>query len=121
MEINMDYFQHILIVRPAGELDMAVADHWRYLLDEALRRHGAKNLIINFSKVTFIDSSCLGVILGRYKKLAASGGQVLLTGIPDTIRSTLEVSGLLRLMKEFPHESEAIFYFELGGTLSATN
>ncbi|MFZ5591609.1 MAG: STAS domain-containing protein, partial [Bacillota bacterium] len=43
----MEYYQHILIVRPAGELDLAVADQWRNLLDDALRRHGAKNLIIN--------------------------------------------------------------------------
>ena len=67
-----------LVVRMGGELDMLLSDYLREEIDTRLEQSGVRNLILNLEKVSFIDSSGLGLIIGRYKKLKALGGKYLL-------------------------------------------
>jgi stage II sporulation protein AA (anti-sigma F factor antagonist) len=97
-----------LIARLAGELDLQVADDLRARLDEALDQTGAANLVLNLEKVSFMDSSCLGVILGRYKRVAGNQGEMAFVAAPPRVRRVLELSGLFRIGKEFPNEKAAL-------------
>lgn len=104
MEIRRD----TMLVRPRGELDLGVADMFRETLERGLERYAVRHMVLNLSGITFIDSSGLGVILGRYKRLAGSGGRISLVGARPHVRRILELSGLLRIMSEYPTEEEAI-------------
>lgn len=98
----------VLIVRVTGEVDMHIADEFRQIVDEALAAHGVKHILFNLEAVNFIDSSGLGVILGRYKKITARGGKVLATNIQPQILQLFELSGLLKIIKLYNSEAEAL-------------
>lgn len=97
-----------LVARLAGEVDLAVADRLRSALDQAMGEKGTRHLVLDLSGVSLIDSSGLGVILGRYRRLAQSGGRVGLVGLKPTVKRVLELSGLLGIMREYASEGEAL-------------
>ncbi|MCL6560148.1 MAG: anti-sigma F factor antagonist [Firmicutes bacterium] len=108
MLLDIELTQDTLFVRLGGELDLGVADYLRSALEEALDREPARNLVFNLSRVSFIDSSGLGVLLGRYKRVSKEGGKVYLVSPQPQVRKILDLSGLLRIMGEFPSEHEAL-------------
>jgi len=67
-----------------------------------------KNMVLDFSKVTFMDSSGIGVIMGRYKNIRKLNGKMSLAGINDKIKRIFEMSGLLKLMPAYDSIDEAI-------------
>ena len=97
-----------LVVRPAGELDLQVADFFRNQLERHLATAGVKNLVLNLSKVSFIDSSGLGVILGRYRRVKAQGGKVAIVNAPSPVGRLLELAGLHKLVHFYASEEEAL-------------
>ena len=103
-----------LVARLTGEIDLQVADALRTALDRAMGERGTRHLVLNLSRVSLIDSSGLGVILGRYRRLLHSGGRVGLVGLAPTVRRVLELSGLLRIMREYASEGEALAGLEPG-------
>jgi len=98
----------VLIVRIEGELDMHVATEFRQTVDHALETSGVKHVLFNLQAVNFIDSSGLGVLLGRYKKISALGGLVFATHIQPQVLQIFELSGLLKIMKLYHSEKEAL-------------
>jgi len=108
MHLEMEHQQDTLLVRLGGELDLGTADKLRLALDKELMNKGSKYLILNLSRVTFIDSSGLGVILGRYKRLSRSGGKVFLVGAQPPVKRILELSGLLQIMEDCRDENQAL-------------
>lgn len=108
MYINIEIFRGALLARPVGELDLASADSFRTALDNALDDNKVGHLIVNLSGISYIDSSGLGVLLGRYKRVASSGGRVSLVAARPQVRKILELSGLLRIMGEYNSEEEAL-------------
>ena len=108
MQLDMEHRQDTLVVRLGGELDLGVADKLRLTLDKELFQGKIRHLIINLSRVTFMDSSGLGVILGRYKRLTHQGGKVVLVGAQPPVKRILELSGLLQIMEDFPDEAKAL-------------
>lgn len=106
--IEVDFRDGTLIARLEGELDLQVADLLRAELERAIGRYPLRHLVLNLGRVTYMDSSCLGVILGRYKRLAQMGAGVSLVGLQPQVRKVCELSGLLRIMNEYGSEEEAL-------------
>ena len=103
-----------LVARPVGELDLAVADRFRAELEHYLAVGGVRTLVLNLSRVSFIDSSGLGVILGRYRYLRSLGGQVAIVRPSPPVNRLLELAGLHRLMRFYDSEEEALGSLERG-------
>lgn len=110
MKINILTKQGVLIVRLEGELDMHSAGEFRQIVDNALDKSGTKNILLNLSNVTFVDSSGLGVILGRYKHISQLGGQMITAKIQPQVAKIFELSGLFRIIKTYNSETEALEY-----------
>lgn len=108
MEPTFDVRNETLIARLAGEIDLRVTDDLRRRLEQELDRTRPRNLILNMSNVTFLDSSGLGVILGRYKRITAQGGSMALVGVSPAVRRVLEFSGLTRLSRFYDSEDQAL-------------
>lgn len=98
----------VLVASLKGEIDLRVAPTLRESLDKALENLAPRHLVVDFADVTFIDSTGLGVILGRYKRVVAAGGKVAVTGLRPTVRRVVELSGLLRVVCEFPSQEQAV-------------
>ncbi len=92
---------NILIVKVYGEFDLHAADYARRDIDIQIRAQGVKHILFDLGSLTFIDSSGLGVILGRYRKVSESGGRAAISGTPPNIKKVMEISGLNRLMPFF--------------------
>jgi stage II sporulation protein AA (anti-sigma F factor antagonist) len=100
--------QGVLIVRVEGELDMHSANEFRQTIDNALDNNEAKHILLNLEGVDFIDSSGLGVILGRYKRVSLLQGQMLAAHIQPQVAKIFDLAGLLKIIKVYNNESEAL-------------
>ncbi len=87
-----------LIVCLSGEIDHHVADRIRKDIDDEISLYGTKDLILDFSAVTFMDSSGVGVVLGRYRKLKECGGTVTIRNAGRLVKQILDLSGIFSLM-----------------------
>lgn len=108
MKLRMNIIGNTLVVRASGELDLVVADEFRDRVDRKLDENPVRHLIINLQGVMFIDSSGLGVILGRYKRIAAGGGKVAVVGAAPQVAKVLELSGLKKIMGIYEKEEQAL-------------
>ena len=83
-----------LTARLSGEID----HHWAGILREKIDEHiqAAKPAVtlLDFSAVTFMDSSGIGLILGRYKLARELGGTVVVQHVPKDIRRMLALAGI---------------------------
>lgn len=96
-----------MLLRLDGELDMKTADSVRTTIDTEIDRRGIRTVILNLQKVEFIDSSGLGVLLGRYKKLRDLEGKLKITNVPPHILKIMELSGLPKIIRFYNDESSA--------------
>ncbi|NLN17992.1 MAG: anti-sigma F factor antagonist [Firmicutes bacterium] len=97
-----------LVVRLSGELDLATAEIFRRTVDAQLAKDGCSNLILVLKNVTFIDSSGIGAILGRYRLIRERQGRVIATGLRPAVRRVLEMSGVLRVVETAETEQQAL-------------
>ncbi|AIF43518.1 anti-sigma F factor antagonist [Virgibacillus sp. SK37] len=89
----------VLIVRLSGELDHHEAEELRDKWKEEIYKHGIKHVILNLEAISFMDSSGLGVVLGRYKEVLQLGGEMVVCSISPPIRRLFEMSGLFKIIR----------------------
>lgn len=97
-----------LVVRLYGELDHHTAEMVRQRVDQELDGDVFKNMIISMERLEFMDSSGLGVILGRYKKISQHGGKMALCAVTDSVRKIFELSGVLKILPLYDSEARAL-------------
>lgn len=108
MDAELKTIRNTLVVRLEGEFDMLIADSLRKEIDLRLENKQINNLILNLEKVSFIDSSGLGVIIGRYKKVAAANGKMYIVGARPNVEKILSFSGINKLVPMYSNEQEII-------------
>jgi stage II sporulation protein AA (anti-sigma F factor antagonist) len=97
-----------LIVRLKGELDHHTSIIFRRAVEKELEKEIIQNLILNMENLTFMDSSGLGAILGRYKQVKAKGGKVIICGLGRHSKKILEMGGLLKIIPVSSDENKAL-------------
>lgn len=88
-----------IIVRLCGELDHHSAARVRGTLELMLRDLTVREMQLDMTQVTFMDSAGLGVVLGRYKTLASRGGKMIVSGMRAPIDRIFRMSGLYALIE----------------------
>ena len=88
-----------VIVRLSGELDHHSAAEIKAALDSILRDVTVRELQLDMTNPTFMDSAGLGVVLGRYRTLAARGGKLIVSGVRASIDRIFRMSGLYALLE----------------------
>lgn len=86
-------------VRLIGELDHHSAAQTRQELDVYLRDHQVKELILDLSGLTFMDSSGIGVIIGRYKLMSGRGGTLSIHKPAPAVDKLLRMSGVYGIVR----------------------
>ena len=77
-------------------------------VDAKIKSTNAINVIFDFSKVDFMDSSGIGVIMGRFKMTKILGGKVVVYGVKKQVQRIIEMSGIDRLITICSSYDEAI-------------
>ena len=96
-----------LLVGLDGELDHYCAQSVRRELDSLLRDPTVRQLILDFSGLTFMDSSGIGVILGRYRVLRERGGSMGVIHMNDHVSRIFHMSGMDRVIHQLDKVQEA--------------
>lgn len=87
-----------LTVRIVGEIDHHSAREIRDRVDENLQRSLPKQLVFDFRDVSFMDSSGVGLIMGRYKLVKSMGGEIILRNMNPHIGQIVKLAGLSKIV-----------------------
>ena len=82
-----------------GEIDHHTASIMRNEIDAAVEKNIPTMLVLDFRDVSFMDSSGIGIIVGRYKKISCFGGKVFAINVDNRIRRILLLSGLHNIVE----------------------
>lgn len=80
------------------ELDHHIANEVRTEIDNILTSKCVKHLIFDFRNIRFMDSSGIGVIIGRYKKISSEGGKVSVVNVAERVRKIFNLSGMNKII-----------------------
>lgn len=97
-----------LVVSIMGEMDHHSAEYVRQKIDSEIIKSSTKNVVFDFSKVSFMDSSGIGVIVGRYKNVQKINGKTLMSNVDTQMKKIFEMSGLLKIIPVFDDIDMAI-------------
>lgn len=92
--LRTEYNNNILTAYLDGELDHDSACKIRQRIDCSVRSLRPRLLCLNFEKVSFMDSSGVGLVMGRYRQMKLLGGTLRVTDVPDNIYRIFAMSGL---------------------------
>lgn len=96
MPISIETNDGIIEVTLSGEIDHHSAGELRDAIDAAISSAAHERLILDFRGVSFMDSSGIGLVMGRYKALDGSG-VLELRGLSAPIRRVMRLAGLDRI------------------------
>jgi anti-sigma B factor antagonist len=95
------------VISLAGEVDLYTAPEFKQQLLEVIGQ-GGKQVVVDFSNTTFIDSTTLGVLVGGVKRLRTNDGQLSLVCSDRNITKIFEITGLDRVFTIYPTRDEAV-------------
>ena len=98
-----------------GELDHYAAERFRAQIDTAFEKSACKHILLDLSEVSFMDSSGIGMLIGRYKKAETRGGRLAVCGMSKAVCKLFEISGLGKIVSQAKTENDALAL--LGGPL----
>ncbi len=90
--------QQTVTVRLSDELDHRAATQLRPELDALLKDPSVRRLVLDLKKLKFMDSSGIGLIIGRYKLLERRGGSVAVVNADAHMDRIFEMSGLYQIV-----------------------
>ena len=91
-----------------GEIDHQRVLMYREKLIDLIDQHQFSDVIMNFKDVSFIDSSGIGLVLGRYNQLNFEHRKLIITGLNKMSYKLFELSGLFQILPYYKTIEEAI-------------
>ena len=99
MNVKYSLKNNNLIIRLSGELDEYVATKLRDVIDDIIDKNSSVTaLIFNLNGLTFVDSTGIGMMIGRYKKAKSYRIKTYIENPSLALEKILELSGLYQIM-----------------------
>jgi len=95
------------VIALSGEVDLYTAPEFKQQLLDVIS-NGGKDVVVDFTDTTFIDSTTLGVLVGGVKRLRVQDGRLALVCSDRNITKIFEITGLDRVFTIFPTRDEAL-------------
>ncbi|CAM2780606.1 anti-sigma F factor antagonist [Hathewaya histolytica] len=108
MYLEFENLEDKLVVHMRGELDHHSAEEVRNKIDDRLDRDSIAKLIMDFNGITFMDSSGIGVVIGRYKKLNMKNGDIAVIRVNNPVNKVFELSGMYKIIKNYGTLEDAL-------------
>lgn len=97
MNVDITIAGKELTVLLSGEIDHHTAGKMREAIDGEIERHRPSKTKLDFSGVSFMDSSGIGLIMGRYRLMRLIGGELKVINIPGSLQRMVKLSGISSL------------------------
>ena len=88
-----------LLVRLSGDLDHSAATRVREEMDRLIDETRPRRLLLDLNGLEFMDSSGIGLVIGRYKRMKRHGGSVAVIGPDPRIDKIFKMAGLYQLVE----------------------
>ena len=98
MEIIYEIAGNTLTARLFGEMDHYTAGKVREDIDSTMKQYETINLVFDFSRVTFMDSSGIGVLIGRKKTMDMHRGEICARNLGERAQKIFDKSGLAQII-----------------------
>lgn len=108
MGITFEMIDDILIAVLSGELDHHTSGEIRESIDRTFDTFRARHLILSFREVTFMDSSGIGLVMGRFNKTREKKGRLSVVGCSDYIDRIFDMAAIYTIAKRYPAAEDAI-------------
>ncbi|KAA6451600.1 anti-sigma F factor antagonist [Bacillus swezeyi] len=106
--IDFNVKESVLCVRLTGELDHHTAETLRKQVSDYLEQYDICHIVLNLEDLSFMDSSGLGVVLGRYKEIKQLGGEMIVCAISPAVKRLFDMSGLFKIIRLEQSEQHAL-------------
>lgn len=108
MNIGLEYMDRLVIAKIGGDIDHHSCEEIRTRLDSEITSKNLKYIIFDMEKVGFMDSSGIGVLIGRYKILLNNGGKAAMVNVKPQVKRLCEICGLQKIIPIFSNKKSAI-------------
>ena len=95
--VDVNYHNGVVTAKLYGEIDHHLAPKIRGAIDAQCENSRPSRLILDFSRVGFMDSSGIGLIMGRYRMISLIGGRLEVVNVPENLKKIFVLSGLEKL------------------------
>lgn len=99
MSVQINVTGEVVTAYLSGELDHHTAKEMREIIDNAVELNMPTLLVLDFKDVSFMDSSGIGLVMGRYRNLIKTGAELHIMGAPPQIYKMLKLGGIEKLAK----------------------
>ena len=97
-----------VLVKFSGDIDDSVCPIYKEEISNQIKVNKNKDFIFDFKNVTFIDSSGIGFILGRYNQLKGYKKKLYVSNTNPQIKKLFKISGIYSIVNELNEEKEGI-------------
>ena len=114
MRLKVNYYirQNIVFIRIYGELDQDTVGQVKNKIIEVIDKYNIKSVVFNLYELEFMDSTGIGMIIGRYNQIKKKGGKIILCSLNKQIQKIVMLSGLSRICEIKNSEEESLLYLE---------
>ena len=99
MEFQTNLLNGVMSVALSGDLDEKNAKETREYLDKNIRQYDFHTMVLDMKGVEFMDSTGIGVLLGRYKKMQSIGAELCVMHLNSQLDKVFRISGLYQIIK----------------------
>mgnify|MGYP004591965103 CR=1 FL=1 len=103
---------NILSIKLDGELDHHSADVVKEKADMLIDQKDMRHIIFDFKHINFMDSSGIGFVMGRYRKVQEKGGQAVIVGANAYVDRIFQMSGIYQIIGKCRDMDEAVGLIE---------
>lgn len=108
MNIGFEHVDRLLVVKIDGDIDHHSCEEIRSRIDKEVTIKNPRSILFNMEHVGFMDSSGIGVLIGRYKLIANNGGKAGMINVKPQIMRLCEICGLQKIIQIYPNKKQAI-------------
>jgi stage II sporulation protein AA (anti-sigma F factor antagonist) len=116
LKYHTEIIDKILILHLFGDFDHSNSELIKNRVRKELNINNCNSLIVDFSMVDFMDSSAIGMLIGRYKDITLLGGKIAVCGIKGNLERIYTLSGLYKIIENKDTVEKAIEYINGGCT-----
>ena len=106
--VHYELYQNCLVIYVTDDLDHHTVKQLRKYSDRLIEAGNMKHIIFDFTNVGFMDSSGIGLIMGRYKKVMFLGGRAAVTNVGEVVNRIFTLSGLYQIIEKYDTVQEAV-------------
>lgn len=108
MNVTFENVGKNLIIKIKCDIDHHTCEEIRQRIDNEIISHSPKSIVFDMENVGFMDSSGIGVIIGRYKLIAVNGGKAAMINVKPQVKRVYDICGLHKIIPIYTDKVQAV-------------